>query len=108
MANVAGPAGPGHALTGMAVSQAAPRAPIDLTFTTSSVSLLSGVFRDEDAGIPVLTVYLRAEVTGSPQATAMQDTFSGIRVTSFAENLSGSVFGTATLVIGPQPADSKG
>jgi hypothetical protein len=38
----------------------------------------------------------------------MQDTFSGIRVTSFAENLSGSVFGTATLVISPQPADSKG
>lgn len=108
MSDTAGPAGPGHALTGIAVSEAAQRGPIDLTFTTSSVSLLSGVFRDEDAGIPVATVSVRAETTDGPLATAMQETFSGIRVMSFAENLSGSPFGTAVLVISPQLAGQPG
>jgi hypothetical protein len=97
-----GPAGPGHALSVMDVSQTAPGAPIDLTISTSSQSLLSGIFSDEAANVPMITVSVRTGATGYPLAPALQDTFSGLRVVAFEENLSDSVSGTATLALRQQ------
>ena len=49
-------------MTAVKLSQAAPHAPLDLSFTTSSVPLLDGIFQDKsaDASIPVLTLSVRA------------------------------------------------
>jgi len=104
---VAGPAGPGHALSALEFSEAAPGAPIDLTVTTSSQLLLTGIFADEGAFVPVLTVNVRAGSKGHPLAMAMLDTFSGLRVVSFEEDLSGSLSGTATLAL-RQPHAARG
>ena len=51
-----------YAVTAVELSQAAPRAPLDLRFTTSSLPLLDGIFRDQGAGvsIPALTLSVRA------------------------------------------------
>jgi cellulose synthase/poly-beta-1,6-N-acetylglucosamine synthase-like glycosyltransferase len=100
----AGPAGPAHALSSIEVSQAAPGAAIDLTVATSSQWLLNAIFGDEGAGIPAVTVYVRAGSKGNTVTTAAQDTFSALRVVSFEEDLSGSLSGTATLAFRPPPA----
>ena len=76
-----------------------------LSFTTSALPLLNGIFRDQGAGvsIPVLTLSVRAGEAGRPFATALTYTFSALSVGSFAEkNLSGSLSGTATLVVHPR------
>ena len=96
-----GPAGDqgalSHAVTAVKLSQAAPQAPLDLSFTTSSVPLLGGISEDKsaDVSIPVLTLSVRTRAGGR-----LTYTFTGLSVSSFAEDLSGSS-GAATLVAGP-------
>jgi cellulose synthase/poly-beta-1,6-N-acetylglucosamine synthase-like glycosyltransferase len=94
---------PSHAVTAVQFSQTASGAPLDLRFSTPSLPLLDGIFQDQGAGvsIPVLTLSVRAGEAGHPFATALRYTFSGLSVGSFAENLSGALSGTATLVIRP-------
>jgi cellulose synthase/poly-beta-1,6-N-acetylglucosamine synthase-like glycosyltransferase len=86
-------------VTAVTLAQAAPHAPLNLSFATSSLPLLQAVFQDEGAGvtIPVFTLSVRAGPGGPDRLT-----FSGLSVTSFAENLSGPLSGTATLVVGPR------
>jgi hypothetical protein len=84
-------------VTAVSLAQARRGGPLQLTFTTSALPLLSAIFQAEGAGtpIPALTLSVRAG-TGS---RALWHTFSGLTVSSFAETLSGSVSGTATLVV---------
>ncbi len=95
-----GGAGGTSAVTGVTLSQTAPHAPLGLSFTTSSPQLLEQIFQAEGAAgaIPALTFSVRARAGGS----LLWDTFSGLSVSSFAENLSGSLSGTATLAIRPR------
>jgi cellulose synthase/poly-beta-1,6-N-acetylglucosamine synthase-like glycosyltransferase len=99
-----GTGAPSYAVTAVQLSQAASHSPLDLRFSTSSLPLLDGIFRDQGAAasIPVLTLSVRAGGGGHPFATALTYTFSGLSVGSFAENLSGSLSGTATLVSRPR------
>jgi len=94
--------GPGYAVAAVQLTQAATGAPIDLSFTSSSLPLLNTIFQAQDAAvrIPVLRLSVRAGAAGHRPAAALTDTFSGLSVGSFAENLSGAVSGTATLVAG--------
>jgi hypothetical protein len=92
------------AVTAVQISQTAPHAPIHLSFTTSSLSLLDGIFQDQGAAvsIPMLTLAVRAEGGGSSPTRELTYTFSALSVGSFAEsNLSGALSGTATLVVRP-------
>ncbi len=96
---------PSSAVTAVHVFQAASHAPLYLRFTTSSVPLLDGIFRDQGAAvsIPVLTLSVRAGVGRRPFTTALTHTFSALSVGSFAENnLSGSLSGTAMLIVRPR------
>ena len=96
---------PSSAVTAVQFAQRAPHAPLRISFTTSSMPLLNGIFKDQGAGlsIPVLTLTVRAPNTGHPFATALTYTFSGLSVGSFAEkNVSGALSGTATLVVPPR------
>jgi cellulose synthase/poly-beta-1,6-N-acetylglucosamine synthase-like glycosyltransferase len=88
---------PSYAVTAVSLSQAASGAAVRLTFTTSALPLLSGIFQAEGDGapIPLLTLSVR----GGP---VLSHTFSGLKVSSFAETLSGAVSGTATLVVRPR------
>src|ERR1039458_3322948 len=99
-----GTGAPSYAVTAVQLSQTGSHAPLDLRFSTSSLPLLDGIFRDQGAAasIPVLTLSVRAGGGGHPFATALTYTFSGLSVGSFAENLSGSLSGTATLVSRPR------
>ena len=90
------------AVTAVQVSQAAAHAPLHLSFTTSSLPLLNGIFQYQGAaaGIPVVRLSVRAGGVGSPSGAALAYTFPSLRVASFAENnLSGALSGTATLVV---------
>ena len=80
------------------------RAPIEVSFTTSSLPLLDAIFRDQGAGagIPFLTLSIRAGGHGRPFALALTHTFSRVSVGSLAENISESLVGTATLVVRPR------
>ena len=95
-----GTAASSYPVTAVTLSQAAPGTPLDLSFTTSALPLLQSIFRTQGAGaaIPVLTLTVRTEAGGS----ALWHTFSGLTVSSFSENLSGSLSGTATLVVRPR------
>jgi cellulose synthase/poly-beta-1,6-N-acetylglucosamine synthase-like glycosyltransferase len=92
-----GPGAPSYAVTAVSLAQARRGGPLQLTFTTSALPLLSAIFQAEGAGtpIPALTLSVRAGTGGR----ALWHTFSGLTVSSFAETLSGSVSGTATLVV---------
>ncbi len=93
------------AVTAVQFSRAAPRAPLHLGFTTSSLPLLDGIFRDQSAAasVPVLRLSIRAGRDERRFGTGLTYTFSALKVGSFAENsLSGVLSGTATLVIPPQ------
>jgi hypothetical protein len=83
-------------VTAVTLARAAPRAPLDLSFATSSLPLLQAIFQDEGAGvtIPAFTLSVRAGPGGPDRFT-----FSGLNVTSFAENLAAPVSGTATLAV---------
>jgi hypothetical protein len=98
-----GTGAPSYAVTAVQLSQAAANAPLDLRFSTPSLPLLDGIFKDQgaDVSIPVLTLSVRAAADGHPSATALRYTFSGLTVGSFAENLSGALSGTATLAVRP-------
>jgi hypothetical protein len=94
-----GAGAPSYAVTAFAVSQAAPGAPLDLSLTTSALPLLEGIFQAEGAGvpIPVLAVTVRAGDGGR----LLWHTFSGLKVSSFAETRSGRLSGTVTFVVRP-------
>ncbi len=87
---------PSYAVTAVRLSQTAPDAPLGLSFTTSALPLLQGIVQAEGTGarIPVLSLSVRAGTGG----LMLSHTFSGLSVSTLAENLSGSVSGTATLV----------
>ena len=91
-----GGGGPAYAATAVGISQASSHAPIDLSFTTSAPPLLDTMFQAEGAAtdIPVLTLSVHGG--GGSRLT---HTFSRLSVSSFAENLSGPLSGSATLVI---------
>jgi cellulose synthase/poly-beta-1,6-N-acetylglucosamine synthase-like glycosyltransferase len=93
-----GAGAPSYAVTAVSLSQAASGAPLDLSFTTSALPLLQRIFQAEGAGIPVLTLSLRAGAGGS----LVRYTFSGLSVSSLAAKRSGSLSGTATLVVAPR------
>ena len=87
---------PTYAVTAVSLSQAASGAPINLSFASSALPLLDGIFHAEGAaGIPRLTLSVQAGAGGGP----LWHTFSRLSVSSFEENLSGSVSGTAAFVI---------
>jgi cellulose synthase/poly-beta-1,6-N-acetylglucosamine synthase-like glycosyltransferase len=91
-----GTGAPAYAVTAVTVSQAATGAPLDLGFSTSSLPLLAGIFQGQSAaGIAALTLSVRAD-----PGARLTHTFSGLSVSSFAEDLSGSVSGTAVLTVG--------
>ena len=96
----AGGTAPSYDVTAVSLSQSASDAPLDLSFTTSALPLLDGIFQAEGAStaIPVLTLSAR---DGAGERLLWL-TFSGLSVGSLAENLSGSVSGTATLVVHPR------
>jgi cellulose synthase/poly-beta-1,6-N-acetylglucosamine synthase-like glycosyltransferase len=93
-----------YAVTGVEVSQVAPGAPLDVSFTTSSLPLLDEIFRDKGAaaGLPVLTLSVRNQGSARLPASALKCNFSRLSVSSFAENLSGPISGGATLVARPR------
>jgi len=99
-----GTGAPSYPVTAVQLSQAAAGAPLDLRFSTPSLPLLDGIFRDQGNAvtIPVFTLTVRSGENGHPFATALTRTFTGLSVGSFAENLSGSLSGTATLVVPPR------
>jgi cellulose synthase/poly-beta-1,6-N-acetylglucosamine synthase-like glycosyltransferase len=86
---------PSYVVTAVSLSQTAPRARLNLSFTTSALLLLQGIFQAEGAAAHVQVLTLSARADGGSRLT---HTFSGLSVTSFAENLSGSLSGTVTLV----------
>jgi len=92
--------GPDYAVTAVQLTQAATGAPIDLSFTSPSLPLLNSIFQAQDTAvrIPALRLWARARADGHRSGTVLTGTFSGLSVGSFAENLSGAVSGTATLV----------
>jgi len=91
-----------HAVTAVEISEAAAHAPLSLSFTTSSLPLLDAIVHGQGsaAGISSVELYIRAGGGNRASGTALTETFSGMSVGSFAENLSGSVVGTATLLAG--------
>lgn len=93
-----------HAVTAVDISQSTTGAPIDLRFSTSSLPLLSAIFRDQGAaaGPPALTLSIRDRKRGRRFATALTDTFYRVSVGSFTDNLSQSPVGTATFVLSPR------
>ena len=92
-----GPGGPSYAVTAVTISQAASGAPLELSFTTSALPLLDGLFQGRGAAIPVLTLSVRSGTRG----LLLSRTFSGLSVGSFAEKRFTSLSGTATLVVPP-------
>jgi hypothetical protein len=95
---------PSYAVTAVQLAQAASGTALDLRFSTPSLPLLDGIFRDQGNAvtIPVLTLTVRSGERGDRFATALTHTFTGLSVGSFAENLSGSLSGTTTLVVPPR------
>jgi hypothetical protein len=100
----AGRAGvPFHPVAAVTLTQAAPHAPVNLGFTTAALPLLAAIFHDESAAAPIAALTLSVHVGGGsrPARTAFIYTFSRLSVSSFAENLSGSLSGTTTLAARP-------
>src|SRR5579859_2741069 len=94
---VGGPA-PSYAVTAVSLSQTASGGPLDLTFTTSALPLLQGIFQGRVGGIPALTLSVRAGPGGSP----VKYTFSWLSFRSLAEKRSRSLSGTVTLLVPPR------
>jgi cellulose synthase/poly-beta-1,6-N-acetylglucosamine synthase-like glycosyltransferase len=86
---------PSYAVKAVSLSQAAPGTPLGLSFTTSALPLLQGIFQGRGVGIPVLTLSVRAGTDGS----LVKYTFSGLSVSSLAEKRSGSLSGTVALTV---------
>lgn len=96
--------GGAHVVTAVELSQASARAPLSLRFATSSLPLLDAIFHGQGtaAGISSLRLSVRAGGGRSPFAAALIDTFSGMKVGAFAENISGPIRGATTLVFRPR------
>jgi len=92
-----GPGGSPYAVTAVTVSQAASGAPLELSFSTSALPLLDGLYEGRGAVIPVLTL----SVSSGTRGLLLSRTFSGLSVGSFAEKRSASLSGSATLVVPP-------
>jgi hypothetical protein len=93
-----------HGVAAVDISQTTARAPIDLRFSTSSLPLLSAIFRDQGAAADILALRLsvRDRARGRRFATVLTDAFYGVSVGSFTDNPSQSPAGTATFVISPR------
>jgi cellulose synthase/poly-beta-1,6-N-acetylglucosamine synthase-like glycosyltransferase len=93
-----------YAVSAVQLAQTASGAPLDLKFSTSSVPLLDTIFHDEGTGATIndLTLTIRAGGGGQPFDKALTYTFAQLSVGAFAENLSGSLSGTAALVVHPR------
>jgi cellulose synthase/poly-beta-1,6-N-acetylglucosamine synthase-like glycosyltransferase len=92
-----------YGVSTVTLSQGAPGAPVDLTFTTSALPLLDRIFRAESAGalaIPSLTLSIR-DRSGQ---TLLHHTFERLHVVAFTESLSAQPSATATLA---RPAGSS-
>jgi hypothetical protein len=80
--------------------------PLHLSFTNSSPLLLNGLFQYQSTAgdITELKLSVRGgDGTNGADGTPLTYTFSSLRVGSFAENnLSGSLSGTATLLVQPR------
>jgi cellulose synthase/poly-beta-1,6-N-acetylglucosamine synthase-like glycosyltransferase len=88
-----GTGSPSYAVTAVSLTQTAPDAPFGLSFTSSAQPLIQEIFQGRAAGIPVLTLSVRAGAGGG-----LRHTFSGLSVSALAEHRSRSLTGTATLV----------
>jgi cellulose synthase/poly-beta-1,6-N-acetylglucosamine synthase-like glycosyltransferase len=90
-----------HAVTAVELSKTAARAPLSLSFATSSLPLLDAIFRGQGAaaGISSLRLSVRAGGGSRPVTTGLTANFLGMSVGSFAENISGSLLGTTTLLV---------
>jgi len=95
-----GEGSPSYVVTAVSLSQAASGAPVTLSFTTSAVPLLQRIFEAEGsaAEVPVLTLSVHHDAGGS----LLSHTFAKLRVSSFTQNLSGPLSGTATLAVAPR------
>ena len=91
-------------MTAVDLTQAAAGAPLDLSFTTSSLPLLDDIFRRQHnaGGIPALTLSVRAMGRRPSLRRGADVQLLGASVGSFTENLSGPISGTATLVVRPR------
>ena len=91
---------PSYNVTAVSLSRAA-AGPLHVSFTTSALPLLDGIFKAEGAAgaISALTLSVRDTGTGGD---LLRYTFSRLRVTSFAEKRSASLSGAATLVAAPR------
>jgi hypothetical protein len=94
---------PFHPVAGVTLTLAAPHAPLNVGFTTAALPLLAAIFYHEGAAAPIAALTLSVQVGGGsrPARTAFIYTFSRLSVSSFAENLSGSLSGTTTLTARP-------
>ncbi len=91
-----GTATPSYAVTAVSLSQGAKDAPLNLSFATSAVPLLNQVFQAEGAAsLPALTLSVRAD------GNLLRYTFADPSVSSFGENFSAPLSGTATLAVPP-------
>jgi hypothetical protein len=83
-------------VTAVNVSQGKAGADLGLTFNTSAVPLLHKIFRAQGTAeaIPALTLSVRDRAGAAP----LRNSFSGLSVVAFAEELSGQLSGAVTLV----------
>jgi cellulose synthase/poly-beta-1,6-N-acetylglucosamine synthase-like glycosyltransferase len=89
---------PPAALSAVQVAQKKPGAPLNLSFTTSSLALLDEMFQSQGTayGVP-----LKLSVTSGKGKAPLDITFPSLDVGSFTEdNRSGMLSGTATLTTG--------
>jgi hypothetical protein len=95
-----GQGSPSYAVTAVSLSQGKAGADIGLSFTTSAQPLLRRIFEAQGTAeaIPALTLSIR-HGTG---AGLLRHALSGLSVVSFAEDLSGRLSGTVTLVGHPR------
>ena len=95
-----GEGSPSYPVAAVSLSQEGAGAPFDLSFTTSALPLLDRIFTAQGAAAPIhgLTLAVGDGGAGGP----FLHTFSRLTVSGFAENVSGSLAGTATLAGRPR------
>jgi len=94
-----GAGSPSYPVVAVSLSQQGAGAAFDLSFTTSALPLLDRIFTAEGAATTIhgLTLAVSDRVGGGQ----LLHTFSKLTVSGFAENVSGSLAGTATLASRP-------
>jgi cellulose synthase/poly-beta-1,6-N-acetylglucosamine synthase-like glycosyltransferase len=94
-----GTAAAAYPLTAVALSEAAPHAPLNLRLTTTAVPLLERIFRSQrPAVMPALTLSVRGGRGRGLRPTVLAYTFVRLSVSSLAEHRSRPLSGTASLV----------